>query len=147
MRRLMMSVGLFVSVIATIAAIATGEWAWMMGGGAVGLAIWQFRRCHHPGPLGLLPPSKDDSGSAIPARWFCDACGRSWPAKIEHGHPPVQRFEGYDPSKAVNAAKRADDHARRQRALAVRRAGLVTPRQPRPRHDSAPIVAIRRFAK
>ena len=147
MRRLMMSVGLFVSVIATVAAIATGEWVWMIGAGAAGLAIWRFGRCHHSGPLGLLPPSKDDNGSTIPARWFCDSCGQSWPAMIEHGHPPVQRFEGYDPSKAVNAAKRADDHARRQRALAMRRAGLGAPRAPRPRHDAAPIVAIRRFAK
>ena len=109
--------------------------------------VLAFRPVPDTGPLGLLPPSTDDAGLPVPARWFCDACGQIWPAAIEHGHPPVRRFEGYDPTKAVNAAKRADDLARRQRALALKRAGLDTARAPRPHRDSADVVAIRRFAK
>lgn len=85
--------------------------------------IWAVR-CHHRGPLGLLPPVTDSSGLRLPPRWYCDDCGRSWPADFEHHQTPVQRFKGYDESKAVSSARRANELELAQRALAVRRAGL-----------------------
>jgi hypothetical protein len=151
MRRVVMSVVLVVTAAAAVLALVNGTWTMVLAAVVGGAGLWQFGRCRHPGPLGLLPPSTDDAGQPVPARWFCDACGQSWPAAFDHGQPPVRRFDGYDPSKAVTAAKRADDLARRQRALAVRRAGLETPRQPtrqpRIQPESAEVVAIRRFAK
>jgi hypothetical protein len=83
----------------------------------------------------------------VPARWYCDACGRTWPAVFEHGHAPIRKFDGYDQTKAVKAARRADDLARRQRALALRRAGYETAPRPKLNPDAAEVVAIRRFAK
>jgi hypothetical protein len=111
------------------------------------VAVWQFGECRHRGPLGLLPPSTDDAGLQVPARWFCDACGRTWGAAIERGQPPVRRFNGSDPAKARRPVRRADDHAPRQRALAVRRAGLAAPRAPRVSRHAAEAVPIRRVAK
>ena len=147
MRRLLASFILLAAGASAVAAVVIGSWPLVIAALVAGAGFWYFGRCRHTGPLGLLPPSTDDAGSPVPARWFCDACGQTWPAAIEHGHPPVRRFEGYDPTKAVNAAKRADDLARRQRALALKRAGLDTARAPRPQRDSADVVAIRRFAK
>jgi hypothetical protein len=79
--------------------------------------------CSHPGPLGLMPPTDDGAGGRTAARWFCDRCGKSWPAGLEHESHIIQRFTGYDETKAVAARKRADDLAKRQRTLAVGRAG------------------------
>ena len=146
MRRLWMSLVLLAAGAAIAAAVVTGTWGFVLAGMVAGVGVWQFGKCHHQGPLGLLPPTTQADGTALPARWFCDACGKTWPASFEHGQPPVLRFQGYDPTKAVNAAKRADDLARRQRALAVKRAGLETPR-PRLNPDAAEVVAIRSFAK
>jgi len=81
-------------------------------------------QCAHPGPLGLWPAVINEAGERVPARWFCDQCGRSWPAGIERGRPPVQRFAGYDPSKAIRSAHRATELELQQRLLAVRRAGI-----------------------
>jgi hypothetical protein len=147
MRRPVTSVVMVVTAVAAGAAVVSGTWMMVLATVVAAAGLWQFGRCHHPGPLGLLPPSTDDAGQPVPARWFCDGCGKSWPAAFEHGQPPVRRFEGYDPSKAVTAAKRADDLARRQRALAVKRAGLGASRQPKMPPESAEVVAIRRFAK
>lgn len=146
MRRVVTFVVLVVTAVAAGAAVVSGTWTMVLATVVATAGLWQFGRCHHPGPLGLLPPSTDDAGQPVPARWFCDGCGKSWPAAFEHGQPPVRRFDGYDPSKAVTAARRADDLARRQRALAVKRAGLEAPRPPKIRPES-PVVAIRRFAK
>lgn len=145
MRRLWMSLVLLAAGAAIVAAALTGTWGYLLAAIVAGVGFWQFGRCHHQGPLGLLPTTQPD-GSTVPARWFCDACGRTWPASFEHGHPPIRRFQGYDPTKAVNAAKRADDLARRQRALALKRAGLETPR-PKLNPNAAEVVEIRRFAQ
>ena len=80
-------------------------------------------KCHHRGPLGLLPPMADPSGQRIPPRWYCADCGRSWPANFERQQTPIQRFSGYDESKAVSSARRAVELESAQRVLAVRRAG------------------------
>ena len=87
-------------------------------------AMWWSMRCHHYGPLGLLPSVTDESGQRVPPRWYCDKCGKEWPANFEHAHPPVMRFEGYDESKAVLSAKRATELESQQRVLAVKRAGI-----------------------
>jgi hypothetical protein len=88
-------------------------------------AIWMMSRCRHPGRLGLLPPSALADGTRLPARWFCDACGKSWPAAFEHENTPVVRYSGFDETKAPAAARRAADLDRRKQALAVKRAGLA----------------------
>jgi hypothetical protein len=93
------------------------------------------------------------NGTRQPARWFCDACGNSWPAIFERDQQPVRRFEGYDESKAAGAARRADELFRRQHQLAIRRAGAAErPAEPkrRPRRPAAQVVALdnmRRIAK
>jgi hypothetical protein len=98
----------------------------MVGAGAVA-AFFLVRRvlvCRHPGPLGLLPPVADGEGGRTPARWYCDTCGKSWAAGFKQEARVIQRFTGYDESKAVASAKRADELERRQRSLAVGRAGV-----------------------
>jgi len=99
---------------------------WIISGLALvaAAALWWFARCHHPRPLGLVPPLTDEFGERQPARWFCGKCGRYFPADFDHVQTPVQRFSGYDESKARAAAKRAADLADRQRELAVKRAGM-----------------------
>ena len=119
--------------------------------GVLGGLAWHFGRCRHRGPLGLLPPTHDHDGTIIPARWFCDACGKTWPAVFERDQRPVVRFAGYDETKATAAARRAEDLVRKQRALAMRRAGIgatAQARRARPRPDPAEVVPIhstRRF--
>ena len=47
-----------------------------------GVALWRAMRCAHPGPLALLPAVAGETGARSHARWYCDACGRSWPVSI-----------------------------------------------------------------
>jgi len=150
MRRLMPSLVFLSAFAAAVVAVVTNAWGVVVALALAGFGLWRFGRCHHPAPLGLLPPRTDDDGAQLPARWFCDACGKTWPAVFERGRQPIRRFEGYDQSKAVSAARRAKDFARRQRALALRRAGFETRRQPKVRRGAAEVVAmgqVRRFAK
>jgi hypothetical protein len=88
----------------------------------IGVAFWLLTQCRHPGRLGLLPPTVRDDGTREPARWFCDQCGKSWPAAIEHESTPIVRYSGFDQTKAPAAARRADEADRKRQALAVRRA-------------------------
>lgn len=97
---------------------------------AAATAFWWLSRCHHPRPLGLLPPTADAAGVEQPAQWFCGHCGKRWPAAFDHGKSPVQRFRGYDESKAKASAKRAEELADSQRKLAVRRAGMTARNAP-----------------
>ncbi|GMV23269.1 MAG: hypothetical protein AMXMBFR57_32180 [Acidimicrobiia bacterium] len=101
---------------------------WLGIGGLALLAgaVYEVGRCHHREPLALLPASTDLHGAPLPPRWFCDRCGREWPAEFQKDQIPVQRFSGYDESKAVSAARRADQLRERQRHLALERAGLKT---------------------
>jgi hypothetical protein len=87
------------------------------------VAVWMFGGCHHPRPLGLLPPVTA-GGERLPARWFCSHCGQTWALAIDRAHPPVQRFHGFDPAKAAQAARRAATLEQRTRALAVQRGGM-----------------------
>jgi hypothetical protein len=95
---------------------------------AAGAALYWFGRCRHGDRLGLLPPTLASDGSRAPARWYCDRCGRSWPAGLDHDRSPVVRFSGYDQSKLPAAARRAAALEKQRQALAIRRAGIVTPR-------------------
>jgi hypothetical protein len=110
------------------AAVATVLWSSVVAGLAVvATLVWQLAKCRHTQPLGLLPPMVNERGENVPARWYCDTCGKSWPAMFEHGPAPVPRFSGYDQSKATAAAKRAAELEERTRALALKRAGLAEP--------------------
>jgi hypothetical protein len=108
------------------------------------IAVWRVAWCRHPGPLGLLPPVNNADGTRSGAQWFCDRCGKAWPAAFEREQTPVLRFDGYDQSKAPDAARRAQELERRQRVLALRRAGL-TPnrRRTEPEADVVPIMQLR----
>ncbi len=110
------------------------------------VVVWRSAWCRHPGPLGLLPPVTNADGTRSTARWFCDRCGKTWPAAFERDQTPILRFDGYDQSKAPHAARRAQDLERRQRHLALRRAGLA-PNRRRSDHgreaDVVPIMSLR----
>jgi hypothetical protein len=99
-----------------------------MATSAGGAVLYWFGRCHHGDRLGLLPPTAGADGARLPARWYCDRCGRSWPAGLDHDRSPVVRFSGYDQSKLPAAARRAAALEKQRQALAIRRAGIVTPR-------------------
>jgi hypothetical protein len=99
--------------------------------GAIGVTTLAFllTRCRHPYPA-LQPPIVDDLGQRHPPHWYCDDCGRRWVARFEHDSQPVMRFAGFDPEKAVDAARRADELVSRRREMAVARAGLGAQRKP-----------------
>lgn len=133
--RQVMGWGLVILSVGAMAAIG-GLWP-LAGLGVVALSgAFVALRCSHPGPLGLWPATVNDTGESVPAQWFCDRCGKSWAAGFDHGRPPVQKFTGYDESKAVRSAHRASELEQRQRVLALRRAGFEPaeakrPQQPR----------------
>src|SRR5690606_5966005 len=109
-----------VVLVAPAAALALGAVA------AFGALVYWLGRCHHRGPLGLLPPTTADDGTRLPARWYCDAFGRIWPANLEQrDRSPIVRFFGHDQSKLPAAARRAAALEKQRHSLAVRRAGLV----------------------
>jgi hypothetical protein len=105
-------------------------WLAAVGIAALGLIAWRLGRCPHEQPLGLLPATTDLDGTPLPTRWFCDRCGKTWPAVFERTQTPVWRFRGYDESKAHNSARRAEQLAERQRELALRRAGFRKAKRP-----------------
>ena len=117
-----------------LAVLGTGALGWVLAGvpGAslLGLAaaVAVLARCRHRGPLGLLPAVVGEDGKRRPERWFCPACGRTWPTTDHRDTMPIQRFEGYDQTKAVEAARRADDVVRRQRQIALERTDRPHPR-------------------
>jgi len=134
-----------VTIVATIALVATGS---AVLGILLGVALASLLgayafRCHHPAPLGLLPPTTDVDGTRLPARWFCDRCGGTWPAGFEHEHRPIPRYAGFDQSKAPEAAKRADDLYKKKHAMALKRAGYSGGDKRKPaERPAAEVVAI-----
>lgn len=120
------------------------------GAGIAGLGlwavvvVWRSAWCRHPGPLGLLPPVTNADGTRSAAHWFCDRCGKTWAASFEREQTPIRRYDGFDQSKAQDAARRADELERRQRTLALRRAGL-TPNRRRPAREAevVPLLSLR----
>ena len=123
MRRVLATAVLLGSAI-TVGVVTMTWWPVIVGSAVVG-GVWSLMQCRHPGKLGLLPPVMSDNGERLPARWYCDHCGESWPAGITHGAAPIQRFSGYDETKARGAARRASELETAQRDLAVRRSGAV----------------------
>jgi hypothetical protein len=134
-----------VTIVATIALVATGS---AVLGILLGVALASLLgayafRCHHPAPLGLLPPTTDADGTRLPARWFCERCGGTWPAGFEHEHRPIPRYEGFDQSKAPEAARRADDLYKKKHAMALKRAGYSGgDKRKTPERPAAEVVAI-----
>ncbi len=112
----------------TVAIVAPMAFAAAVAAAAGGAVLYWLGRCRHSGRLGLLPPTTNADGTRTPARWYCDNCGRSWPAGLEHDSTPVVRFTGYDQTKLPAAARRAAALEKQLQSLAVRRAGLVVPR-------------------
>jgi hypothetical protein len=130
------------SIVLAAAVIGVGLWfhqGWLLAGLGTALVagLWRFGRCPHPRPLGLLPPVTDAEGNRTPAQWYCGQCGERFPASFEHEHAPIQRFSGYDETKARNAARRAADLDDRRRQLAVKRAGMTR------RPEAAPLAPSR----
>ena len=154
MRRFAASVIFVLLVVAALATLGSQAGAVVLIAGLGVAAVWWFGRCHHPSPLGLLPPTTGADGTRQPPRWFCGACGASWVAEFDRDREPIRRFDGFDGSKAEHAARRADELERRQRALAVRRAGLEPATTQRPlraraagRASVVPIRQPQRLAK
>lgn len=135
-------VGLFLIAIGVAIALGIQGMSWLgvpvvLGGSVI---FWGLRLCRHPGPLALLPPTTDFTGVRQPARWYCDKCGRTWEANFERVQRPVQKFVGYDETKAMGSAKRAAELADKRRALALDRAGFKPARRSKP--APAAVVAV-----
>jgi hypothetical protein len=82
-------------------AVATVLWSSVVAGvSVVAFVVWQLVKCRHRQPLGLLPPVVNERGEQVPARWYCDECGKSWPTHFEHGRGPV-RVRPTQPLKPV----------------------------------------------
>jgi hypothetical protein len=124
MRVFLMVVAGVVGLIAVSFAFGVGVWQGVGGLALVGGAVFWLGHCSHPAPLALLPATIDLNGVPVPARWYCDHCRREWPAVFEKTQTPIQRFTGYDQTKAVSAARRAGALQDHQRAMALERAGL-----------------------
>lgn len=145
MRRVLSCVVLAIGLVAGAISHALPWWAVVIAAAAGGPVVWHLSGCSHHGPLGLLPATTDLNGQPLPPRWFCDQCGETWVANFEKEHKPIQRFTGYDESKAVEAARRAAQLADRQRGLALQRAGLraaIKPSRPIPDLETADVVLI-----
>jgi hypothetical protein len=119
----------------------------MVAAAAGGAGLYWLARCRHGDRLGLQPPTTAADGSRLPARWYCDSCGRSWPVGLEHDRSPIVRFSGYDQSKLPAAARRAAALDKQRQSLAVRRAGLVIPRVETPATANVTSITERRVAR
>jgi hypothetical protein len=83
--------------------------------------VWAFgRQCAHP-HASLLPPVAGAGPDRDHARWYCDRCGREWPATINDGARPRAVYEGFDEALAARSAARAESLERQRRRLADKR--------------------------
>jgi hypothetical protein len=105
-----------------------GAWSSRVAALAAGalMLVLMTRRCAHRHAT-LLPPVKGAGPDRDHARWYCDRCGATWDASLDPVSRPRVIYNGYDESKAVRAAARADALEEQRRRLAVRRAGWATP--------------------
>lgn len=105
-----------------------GAWSSRIAALAAGLLVvaLMLRRCSHRNAT-LLPPVRGEGPDRDHARWYCDRCGATWDATLEPASRPRLIYNGYDESKAVRAAARADALEEQRRRLAVRRAGWDAP--------------------
>jgi hypothetical protein len=130
MSRFLLSVSLALAAACIALFIPNGLRAmmFMTMAATAGTVVYYVTRCHHSSP-GLLPPTTGTDGTRVPARWFCDECGKIWGAGFDDRQTrPIARYSGYDESKPVAAARRAEVLVKQQRELAVRRAGGMTGR-------------------
>lgn len=104
-------------------------------GGVGALAIlsvlvrW-FTRCRHPNPHYVRAVTEQNHATGEltivhPPQYHCYECGRTWAAAPHDpawtASPVVQKFVGYDETKAVNAATRAAIEEEQRRSLAASR--------------------------
>jgi hypothetical protein len=145
MQRILVGLLAFLSGAVVIGAAGGRAGGLIIAGSLAALAVWRFGRCHHPSPLGLLPPIVNADGTREPARWFCERCGMTRPVMFERESQPILRYIGFDQSKASDAARRALELTKQQRVLALRRAGIGPARRPRvpQQPDAAEVVSIR----
>jgi len=94
------------------------------------------RQCAHPHAT-LLPPVASAGPDRDHARWYCDQCGREWPALISSGARPRAVYEGFDEALAARAAARADTLERQRRRLANKRSAVPVIRERPPRQAAA----------
>jgi hypothetical protein len=107
-----------------------------MFGITIGLAgmtalIWWRTRCRHPNPHYIRAGTCQDDARAEPggqpAMYECYDCGKRW--VVRQRDPAwrptrlVQKFQGYDESKAKRAATRAAIEQEQRRFLAANRVG------------------------
>jgi hypothetical protein len=103
--------------------------------GAFSMVLWRRARCGHPNPHYVRPTTAHDAtGRTVtvePARYICYECGQSWVARQRDPawHPTaiIQRFSGYDPRKAAQAAVRAEAEHAQRRQIAGNRARPAAP--------------------
>ena len=114
-------------------------WSSRIAAVAAGVLILALltRRCSHRHAT-LLPPVKGAGPDRDHARWYCDRCNTTGDATLEPTSRPRLIYNGYDESKAVSAAARADALDEQRRRLAVRRAGWATPPTRAERQSSRP---------
>ena len=120
--------GAFAGMLA--AAITVSQWTRWGVVGVIGLSLlaWMLSfRCTHRYAT-LLPPVRDAGPDRDHARWYCDRCGATWDSKLEPSTRPRVIYEGYDESKAVLAAERAESLDKQRRRLATKRATTTRPR-------------------
>ena len=128
MRRVVAAVVVLACVLGGYTLTVYGWSHWFLGFGLIAGAVlgWLIGQCPHSGPCSLLPATSYMDGTRLPARWVCGECGTEWPANLDRPQTPVQKFTGYDPSKAVASAARAKDLHAKQRTLAQQRAGCAS---------------------
>lgn len=121
--------GLALLAVAIVGLVMFPEaWSSRIAAAAAGtlIVVLMTRRCSHRHAT-LLPPVKGAGPERDHARWYCDRCGMTRDATLDPVSRPRVIYDGYDESKAVRAAARADALDEQRRRLAVRRAGWATP--------------------
>lgn len=124
--------GAFVGVLASGATVTYWtRWSLVVLAASVVFGWIVSRRCAHRHAT-LLPPVRNAGPDRDHARWYCDRCGHTWDAGLESSTRPRVIFDGYDESKAVQAAARADSLDKQRRRLATQRAGGTATRAAKP---------------
>ena len=75
------------TVLGTVVAAGVSRSSVAVGVAVLATLLWQLGRCRHTQPLGLLPPISDERGGRLPSRWYCDDCGKIWPASFDVVNP------------------------------------------------------------
>jgi hypothetical protein len=98
----------------------------ILSGAAAVALVWWLGRCRHPNPHYVRPQRSDE-----PGRYCCYECGRSWQVETRDPawHPTrlVQKFSGFDQTKAAAARSRAAAEASRHQRIALQRGDPARP--------------------